>query len=65
MIWHAMSDIFKVKNKPLVMSAFSIQYLTIMIILTHDGKVEDQFDTVERLGTNLTQRPKVEDQNGI
>ena len=31
-------------------------------ILTQGWKVEDQFDTVERLMTNLTQRPKVEDQ---
>ena len=29
-----MSDIFKVKNKPLVMSAFSIQHLTVRTILT-------------------------------
>ena len=34
-------------------------------ILTRGWKVEDQFDTVERLVTNLTQKPKVEDQNGI
>ena len=60
-----MSDIFKVKNKPLAMSAFSIQYLRVRIILTHGWKVEDPFDTVKRLGTNLTQRPKIEDQNGI
>jgi hypothetical protein len=44
---------------------FSIQHLTAITILTQGLKVEDQFDTVERLGTNLTQDPKVEDQNGI
>jgi hypothetical protein len=36
-----------------------------MTILTPDRKVEDQFDTVERLGTNLKQKSKVEDQNDI
>ena len=33
-----------------------------MTILTQGCKVEDQFDTVERLKTNLTQGPKVEEQ---
>ena len=47
------------------MSAFSIQHLTANTILIQGWKVEDQFDTVERLETNLTQKPKVEDQNGI
>ena len=47
------------------MSAFSIQHLTTMTILTQGCKVEDQFDTVERLWINLTQSSKVEDQNGI
>ena len=47
------------------MLAFFIQYLTARSILTQGWKVEDQFDTVERLGINLTQRPKVEDQNDI
>ena len=65
MSWHAMSDIFKITNKPLAMSAFSIQHLTANTILTQGWKVEDQFDTVKKLGTNLTQRPKVKDQNGI
>ncbi len=60
-----MSDIFKIKNKQLATSALSIQHLTAMTILTQDWKVEDQFDTVESLGTNLTQRLKVEDQNSI
>jgi hypothetical protein len=32
--WHATSDIFKIKNKPLAMLAFSIQHLTVMTILT-------------------------------
>ncbi len=31
--WHAKLDIFKIKNKLLAMSAFSIQYLMAMIIL--------------------------------
>ena len=39
---------------------FSIQHLTAMAISTQSGKVEDKFDTVERLETNLTQRAKVE-----
>ena len=47
------------------MSAFSIQHLTVKTILTQDWKVEDQFDTVEKLRTNLIQKPKVEDQNDI
>ena len=37
----------------------------VMIILTQDWKVEDQFDTVEKVGANLIQLLKVEDQNGI
>ena len=52
--WHIMSDIFKIKNKTLATLAFFIQHLTKMTILTQGWKVEDQFDTVERLGTNLT-----------
>ena len=56
-----MSDIFKIKKQLLTTSAFSIQYLMAKTILTQGWKVEDQFDTVEKLGTNLTQRPKVED----
>ena len=55
----------KKKNQPLATSAFSIQHLTARTILTQGWKVEDQFDTIERLGTNLTQRPKVEDQSSI
>ena len=43
------------------MSEFSIHHLTVRTILTQGWKVEDQFDTIERLGTNLTQRLKVED----
>ena len=35
-----------------------------MTILTEGWKVEDQFDTLEMLGTNLTQKLKVEDKNG-
>ena len=60
-----MSYIFKIKNKLLTISVFSIQHLTVRIILTQDLKVEDQFNIFERLETNLTQMPKVEDQNGI
>ncbi len=44
---------------------FSTQHLTAMAISTQSGKVENKFDTVERLETNLTQRPKVEDQYDI
>ena len=58
-------QIFLIKKKMLATSAFSIQHLTARTILTQGWKVEDQFDTVERLETNLTRRPKVEDQNGI
>ena len=47
------------------MSVFFIHHLTAMTILTQGWKVEDQFDTVERLGTKLTQMLKVKDQNGI
>ncbi len=47
------------------MSAFSIQHLMVRTILTQGQKVKDQFDTIERLGTNLTQSLKVEDQNSI
>ena len=36
------------------MLVFSIQHLTTMTILIQGWKVKDQFDTVERLGTNLT-----------
>ena len=36
-----------------------------MTILTHGLKIEDKFDIIERLGTNLRQMPKVEDQNDI
>ena len=36
-----------------------------MTILTKDWKIEDQFETVEKFGTNLTQMSKVEDQNNI
>ena len=65
-IWVGMPcQIFLIKKKMLATSAFSIQHLTTMTILTQGWKVEDQFDIVERLGTNLTRRPKVEDQNGI
>jgi hypothetical protein len=32
--WYATLDIFKIKNKPLATSAFSIQHLTAIIILT-------------------------------
>ena len=53
------------KKKLLATSVFSIQHLTVRIILTQGLKVEDQFDTIERLRTNLTQGTKVEDQNGI
>ena len=65
MSWHATSDIFKIKNKPLVTSAYFIQHVTVKTILTQGWKVEDQFDTVERLRTNLTQMLIVEDQKGI
>ena len=65
MSWHATSDIFKIKNKSLATSAYFIQHVTVKTILTQGWKVEDQFDTVERLKTNLTQRLKVEDQNNI
>ena len=65
MSWHAKSNIFKIKNKLLATSAFSIQDLTAKTILTKGWKIEDQFDTVEKLETNLTQRPKVKGQNGI
>ena len=61
----ATSNSFKIKNKPLAMLVFSIQHLTTRIILTQYWKIEDQFDTLKMLGTNLTQKPKVEDQNGI
>ena len=61
----ATSDSFKIKNKPLVISVFSIQYLTAKTILTQYWKIEDQFDILEMLGNNLTEKPKVEDQNGI
>ena len=47
------------------MSVLSIQHLTAKTILTQGWKVEDQFDTIERLKTNLTQKPKIDDQNGI
>ena len=47
------------------MLTFSIQHLTAMTILTQGWKVEDQFNTIEKLGTNLTQKPKIEDQNNI
>ena len=60
-----MSDIFKIKNKPLVMSAFFIRHLMAKTILTQGWKVEDQFNTVKMLETNMTQKPKVEDQNSI
>ena len=62
---HTFLILKKKKNQPLATSAFSIQHLTARTILTQGWKVEDQFDTIERLGTNLTQRPKVEDQSGI
>ena len=55
----------KKKKKPLATLAFSIQHLMARTILTQGWKVDNQFETVERLGNNLTQRPKVEDQNGI
>ena len=60
-----MPDIFKIKNKPLVTSVFFIQHLTVRTILTQGWKVENQFNTDERLGTNMTQRSNIEDQNGI
>ena len=56
---------FKIKNKQLATLAFSIQHLMVKAILTQGRKVEDQFDTIERLGTNLIQSPKVKDQNSI
>ena len=68
MSWHATLDIFNIKKKKkklLAMSVFFIHHLTAMTILTQGWKVEDQFDTVERLGTKLTQMLKVKDQNGI
>ena len=52
-------------SRQTVTSIFFIQHLTARTILTQDQNVEDQFDTVERLGSNLTQSPKVEDQNNI
>ena len=65
MSWHATSDIFKIKNKFLIISTFFIRHLTEMTILTHGLKIEDKFDIIERLWTNLRQMPKVEDQNDI
>ena len=65
MSWHATSNIFKIKNKLLTTSVFSIQNLTTKTILTSDQNVENQFDTVKRLETNLKQKSKVEDQNDI
>ena len=62
---HVASNIFKIKNKPLITSVFFIQYLTARTILIQGWKVEDQFNTVEKLRTNLTQKLKVEDQNNI
>ena len=61
-IWIGMSrqTFLILKKIPLATLAFSIQHLTAKTILTQVWKVEDQFDTVERLGTNLTQKPKVE-----
>ena len=56
---------FKIKNKPLITSAFSIQHLMVRTILTQGWKVEDQFNTIKKLETNLTQMSKVEDQNDI
>ena len=44
------------------MSAFSINYLTVVIILTQYQKVRDRIDTFERLRTKLTYGVKVEDQ---
>ena len=41
------------------MSVFFIYHLSAMTILTQGWNVEDQFDTVERLGTKLTQMLKV------
>jgi hypothetical protein len=61
--WHNTSEFFNIKKNLLAMSVFFIYHLTTRTILTQGSKVEDQFDTIERLGTNLTQRPKVEDQN--
>ena len=45
---------FLYQKRPLATSAFSIQHLTARTILTQGWKVNDQFDTVERLRTNLT-----------
>ncbi len=50
------------KKKMLATLGFSIQHITARIILTQSWKVEDQFDIVEKLETNLTQSPEVEDQ---
>jgi hypothetical protein len=53
---------FLILKKLLATLAFSIQYLTAKTILTQGWKVKDQFDTIERLETNLTQEPKIENQ---
>ena len=65
MSWYATSDIFKIKNKPLVTSVFSIQQLTVRTNLTQARKIEDQFNTVEKLETTLIQKLKIKDQNNI
>ena len=58
--WHVMSQL-KRKKKLLITLIFSIQHLLAKTILSQVWKVTDQFDIVERLGTNLTQGLKVED----
>ena len=50
-----MPQFFNVKINTLAMLAFCIHYLTTKTILTQGWKIDDQFDTVERLWTNLTQ----------
>ena len=55
--WHATSTCFIILIKPLTSSVFFIHHLTVRIILTQWWKVKDQFDTVERLRTILTQIP--------
>ena len=50
------------------MLVFFIQHLTTMTILAQGWKVDwlrTNFDIIERLGTNLIQKSKVEDQSGI
>jgi hypothetical protein len=42
-------------NKIVSMSVFFIHHLIVITILTQKQKIDDQFDTIERLRTILTQ----------